>query len=70
MTADLVGLQAVKSDGTVLGTVKDVMPAPAHDILIVNDIMIPADKQFVKKVDIKNVRIVVELIDGMLPEDE
>lgn len=70
LTADLVGLQAVRSDGTVLGIVKKVIPAPAHDILVVGEILIPAVKQFVKKVDIKNGKIVVELIDGMLPEEE
>lgn len=67
VTADLVGLLAQTSDGETLGTVSDVMLAPAHDVLIVGEIMIPAVKQFVKKVDLEGRTITVELIPGMRP---
>jgi len=69
LTADLIGLQALTPDGKPLGFVTDVIAAPAHDILVVGQILIPAVKQFVKKVDIRNGNIVVELIDGMIPEE-
>ncbi len=69
LTADLVGLTVVCSDGKELGVVKDVIASPAHDIIVVGEIMIPAVKQFVKKVDIKHGKMVVELIEGMLPEE-
>lgn len=69
MTADLIGLQVVTVDGLELGAVKDVIAAPAHDIIVVGEVMIPAVKQFVKKVDIKHGKMVVELIEGMLPEE-
>jgi len=69
MTADLVGLTVVTSDGMDLGVVKDVIASPAHDIIVVGEVMIPAVKQFVKKVDIKHGKMVVELIEGMLPEE-
>lgn len=69
LTTDLVGLEVIQADGNRLGIVQDVVAAPAHDILVVGKIMIPAVKQFVKKVDIENGKIVVELIEGMIPEE-
>ena len=64
-TEDLVGLQVLSVEGERLGVVKDVLPAPAHDVIIVGEIMIPAVKEFVKEVDLKGGRMVVKLIEGM-----
>lgn len=69
-TQDLIGLRAETPEGEVLGNVDDVQRAPAHDILIVGEIMIPAVKQFVKEVDLKRHLVVVELIPGMRPGEE
>lgn len=47
------------------------METAAHDILIIEDIvskkeiMVPLVDEFVKKIDFKNNRIEVELIEGM-----
>jgi 16S rRNA processing protein RimM len=66
VSGDLVGLVVVTNLGQEIGKVTNVLPLPAHDVLVVGDVMIPAVKQFVKQVDLKNGRIVVELIEGML----
>jgi len=64
-TADLIGLEVVTSDGESIGKIDDVLAMPAHDVLVVGDVMIPAVKQFVKSVDLAGRKITVELIDGM-----
>jgi 16S rRNA processing protein RimM len=66
VSADLVGLSVVTVSGEEIGTVSDVLPLPAHDVLVVGEVMIPAVKQFVKQVDLAAGRIIVELIEGML----
>jgi 16S rRNA processing protein RimM len=68
LTADLIGLRVLTTKGELLGIVDEVQPSPAHDLLIVGKTMIPAVKQFVKKVDIPGGFIEVELIEGMLEE--
>ncbi|MBI5705894.1 MAG: 16S rRNA processing protein RimM [Armatimonadetes bacterium] len=64
-TADLIGMRVVTEAGEVLGEVEKVLPYPAHDLLVVDGIMIPAVKEFVKQVDLKGRRMVVHLIEGM-----
>ena len=67
---DLLGVE-VFSDNEKIGEITDVMETVAHDILIIEDIvskkeiMVPLVDEFVKKIDFKNNRIEVELIEGM-----
>lgn len=70
LTSDLIGLRVETIDGEQLGKVDEVMRAPAQDVLVVGEILIPAVKQFVKRVDLKSQRIVVELIGGMRPGED
>lgn len=65
LTADLIGMQVETEDGQILGTVGDVLAMPAHDILVVGEIMIPARKEFVLDVDLEGGMILVRLIEGM-----
>jgi 16S rRNA processing protein RimM len=67
LTGDLVGLHVVTGMGEPLGVVNDVLATPAHDVLVVGEILIPAVKEFVKEVDIEGGRVVVQLIEGMRP---
>ena len=67
---DLLGV-AVFSNNEKIGEGTDVMDTAAHNILIIEDVlskkevMIPLVDEFVKKIDFKNNRIEVELIEGM-----
>ena len=67
---DLLGVE-VFSNNEKIGEITDVMETAAHDILIIEDvvskkeIMVPLVDEFVKKIDFKNNRIEVELIEGM-----
>jgi 16S rRNA processing protein RimM len=69
-TSDLIGLIAETTDGEILGPVGSILPSPAHDTLVIGEIMVPAVKQFVKLVDVKAKRIVLQLIPGMRPGEE
>ncbi|MBC8064765.1 MAG: 16S rRNA processing protein RimM [Chlorobia bacterium] len=70
LVEDLVGLTVVTVGGMVLGKVDRVEAYPAQDILIIGDLMIPFVEQFVKEVDEETQTIKVELIPGMLGEEE
>jgi 16S rRNA processing protein RimM len=66
MLDDLLGLQVITTEGVVLGQLDSVMNMPAQDVLVVGTIMIPAVKQFVKRIDLESGTIEVALIPGMI----
>jgi 16S rRNA processing protein RimM len=70
LTADLLGLTVKTVTGEEIGVVDDVLSAPAHDIIQVGEVLIPAVKQFIKSIDVNNRIMVVELIEGMLPNED
>lgn len=63
---DLIGINIVDERGNSLGQLEEVMHMPAHDVYKSGDLMIPAVKEFVKKVDLKNRRMTVKIIEGMI----
>lgn len=67
---DLVGLEVVTTEGRVLGRLEEVLAYPAQDLYRIGDILIPAVKQIVVKVDIAGGRLLVDPPAGMIPEEE
>ena len=67
LAADLIGLAVRTAEGEALGRVDEVLPNPAHEILVVGEIMVPLVERFVKSIDVRGGAIVVELIPGMRP---
>lgn len=65
LTRDLIGLEVQTEDGRRLGKVDQVLAYPAHDILAVGKLLIPAVKEFVLSVDLEAGEIVVRLLEGM-----
>lgn len=68
--SDLIGLEVIDNvSSDVLGTLTNVFQNPANDIYEVkngNEVFyIPAIRQVVKKIDIKNKKIYVELMEGL-----
>ena len=57
-------------NGVLLGKIDNVLNLPANDVYIVlnkdKEILIPAIKDCVKKVDIKNSVMIIHPIDGLL----
>lgn len=67
---ELVGMQVYHNE-TLLGNVDEVIDNPTAEILRVNkNILIPFRKQFVVNVFRDAKRIDVELLDGMLPDED
>lgn len=66
-SSDLVGLEVRTDTGRVLGSIEEVIPGPAHDVLRVGETLIPAVKQFVLDVSLPERRMTVRLIPGMGP---
>lgn len=62
---DLIDLEVFDQNGNKIGNVQEIIPNPAHDLLKVNNVLIPAVSAFVKKIDLNNGRIDVYLIPGM-----
>jgi len=71
---DLLLCEVFEKNGNLIGKMKDVMDMSSNDIYAVDykgqDVLIPAISQFVKDIDIENKRITVELINGMLPDED
>lgn len=68
---DLVGMEVVTEEGTLLGTVANFMEMPAQDMLVVRtsdgeEAMIPAVDDFLVGFDEEEQRIIVRPIEGLL----
>lgn len=68
LTETLVGCRLVDERHGDLGEVDSVERGPLYDFLRRGGLLIPAIKEFVKKVDLKNRVIHVALIEGMKEE--
>jgi 16S rRNA processing protein RimM len=66
---DIVGLQVVSVEGETLGVVKEVMQLPANDVWVVlhdgKEILLPAIKQVVQRVDLEAGRVVINPMEGL-----
>ncbi len=70
--ADLLGCKAFDEDGRELGTIQEVYPTPANDVYLIrgaHEYMIPAVKEFVKELNVKEHYIRVHLIEGMATDE-
>ena len=70
--ADLIGLSIEDEDGKEIGTLKDVISAPANDVYVMQhhernkEILLPAIKQCILRVDMERRVMTVHLLDGLL----
>lgn len=67
---DLLGMQVFRADGSLLGTLQEVVENPAQDLYRIQteegkDILLPAVKSFIRQVDVENKRMQVTLIEGV-----
>ena len=71
----LVGLDAVRADGTPLGEVREVLHLPGHDVLAVTtsngrEVLVPFVTEIVPEVDVAANRLVVTPPPGLLEDLE
>jgi len=68
---DLIGCKVVTEEGENLGIVDDVFPTGSNDVYVVKNelgkqILLPAIADVIKKVDIQNKQITVNLLEGLI----
>lgn len=68
---DLIGLQAVREDGGVIGLVDNVLELPGQELLVIareglSSAMVPAVPEFVVDIDVDAGRVVIRPIEGLL----
>jgi len=68
---EVVGCRVEGDDGTQIGVVREIWETGAHDVLVVEGQdgrtrLVPAAETFLKEVDIRERRIVIEVIPGLL----
>lgn len=71
--ADLLGVSVVDENGEKLGVLKDVIETGANDVYVVErenkkDLLLPAIKQCIRKVDVEAGEMEVHLMEGLLEE--
>lgn len=71
--ADLIGVSVVDENGEKLGVLKDVIETGANDVYVVErenkkDLLLPAIKQCIRKVDVEAGEMEVHLMEGLLEE--
>ncbi|MFB4162639.1 ribosome maturation factor RimM [Alteribacillus sp. JSM 102045] len=70
---EIIGCQVYSEDGELLGEVREIISPGANDVWVVKpnkgkkDIMIPYIEDVVKSVDKDNKKIIVHVIEGLLP---
>jgi 16S rRNA processing protein RimM len=69
LVKDLVGCRVVTVQGEELGQLRDVLPTGGNDVYVVNEgaaeVLVPALKSVVRKIDIAAKLIEVDLPDGL-----
>lgn len=71
----ITGSEVFEVSGRKLGSLKDVLPTGGNDVWVIEqessskEILIPALSSIVKKVDIDNKKIIVDLPPGLMDED-
>lgn len=67
----VIGLQVESTSGQHLGTVSDILETGANDVYVVRgergEILLPAIKDVVKRIDPAAGRMLVELLPGLVP---
>lgn len=68
---DLLGLEVYTDEGKLLGKLDDIFNTGSNDIYVVKNelgkqLLLPAIKDVIKEIDIKNKKIIVHLLNGLI----
>lgn len=66
LAIDLINFDVIINDKKV-GIIKDILDTPANEVLVLdNNIMIPYVKAFINSIDIKNRKVIVNDVKGLI----
>ena len=68
--ADLIDMDVFLEDGSLFGTLKDVMETGANDVYVIHttdkkEVLVPAIKDCVKEVDVEKNKMIIHLLKGL-----
>jgi 16S rRNA processing protein RimM len=67
---DIVGLVVMTESGAKVGEIQDVMKLESNDVYVVRshrgEVLIPATKEIVRKIDVEHGRMVIHPVKGLL----
>ena len=63
---DILGFEVITDEGKVLGKLDDVFNTGANDIYQIGEILLPATKEVILKVDFEKKQILVHLLKGLI----
>ena len=68
--ADLIDMDVFLEDGSLFGTLKDVMETGANDVYVIDteehgEVLVPAIRECILDVDIENQKMKIHLMDGL-----
>ena len=68
---DLIGCKVVSENNDVIGVLSDVVQMSSNDVYVVKnsegiEVLIPATKEVVKQVDIRQRQIIIQVLEGLL----
>lgn len=68
--ADLIDMDVFLEDGSLFGTLKDVMETGANDVYVIHttdkkEVLVPAIKDCVKEVDVEQNKMIIHLLKGL-----
>ena len=71
---EIIGLEVVEEDGTVIGKVKEILSPGANDVWVVQrkgkkDALIPYIESVVHTIDLENGQVTVEIPEGLLDDE-
>ncbi len=66
---DIIGLEVVTENGEIIGRIESILPTGSNDVYVCTseekEVLLPAIADVVRKIDIKNGRMVVRLLEGL-----
>lgn len=67
---DLIGIDVYDDKGTIVGTLKDVIFTGSNDVYVIDNgtkegLLLPAIKQCIHAVDLKNHKMIVTILEGL-----
>lgn len=72
--SDLIGMTVHSDAGLLVGEIIDVLSTGSNDVFVIKgrkkELLIPATLEVVKDVDVKNKRMTIHIIKGLIGDDE
>ena len=73
---ELIGVRVYLDTGRYIGTIRHILPTGGHDIYVIGgegggeEFLIPAIHEVVKAIDLKERRMIIRLLEGLLDLNE